>query len=570
LLALGLVLGGLVLLGGVSALALILASKADQPAADRASGSSQVASVPGSDTPAGSLPETSVPRRDLLPDEPPPEPPSYSPPPLGSPSPAKEEPKPREPKAPPLGEMERGGWLTKDAQLHVNQAIDQGVAFLQKKQHPTGPWGPAHRVGMAALPGLTLLECGVPGTDPAVLKVASFIRARADSLRDTYDLALAILFLDRLGDAADEKLIRTFALRLTAGQLPSGGWTYTCPILTPQDEKLLLTALQVTRPRSPLDLFVRTRDGKPPEWFVPVKMQAPSKGPEFTIPRSEKGSDVPGSTIPLGDNDPRDPGKLTRSPTREEVRKALDKLPAPLKNTPALLPIDKAHVVPAGDGTDNSNTHFAILGMWAATRHKVPVDRALALIVMRFRSSQNPDGTWAYHYHKGGVGAGTPAMTGAGLLGLAVGHGLAVGEGKVEHGHKADLKDRAIDHGFDALSNEIGKPFGLFKEWLRKGPKGKTHIVRRAPINLYFLWTVERVGVLYNKKQIGGKEWYSWGVEELLARQEDDGAWRAAGYHGATEITDTCFALLFLRRANLARDLSNKLEFVIQDRTGRP
>ena len=31
--------------------------------------------------------------------------------------------------------------------------------------------------------------------------------------------------------------------------------------------------------------------------------------------------------------------------------------------------------MPANDGTDNSNTQFATLGLWAAGRHGVPMER---------------------------------------------------------------------------------------------------------------------------------------------------------------------------------------------------
>jgi hypothetical protein len=77
-------------------------------------------------------------------------------------------------------------------------------------------------------------------------------------------------------------------------------------------------------------------------------------------------------------------------------------------------------------------------------------------------------------------------MTGAGLLGLEVGHGVT-----------ADLKgadveaageDPRVEQGMKCLSGFIGQPHGL-----------------------YFLWTVERVGMLYNRRTIGDKEWYPGG-----------------------------------------------------------
>jgi hypothetical protein len=122
-----------------------------------------------------------------------------------------------------------------------------------------------------------------------------------------------------------------------------------------------------------------------------------------------------------------------------------------------------------------------------------------------------------------------------------------------------------IENGLAALAQHIGKPLGA--EAMRKGPRGR---VQRAGINLYFLWTVERVGVLYNLRQIGDKEWYTWGAEMLVEGQGLDGSWHHGGYHGSTRVIDTCFALLFLRRANLATDLTRKLEFVIQGKGTSP
>ena len=70
------------------------------------------------------------------------------------------------------------------------------------------------------------------------------------------------------------------------------------------------------------------------------------------------------------------------------------------------------------------------------------------------------------------------------------------------------------------------------------------------------------MGVLYNLPKIGGKDWYAWGRKELLAKQQQDGSWSGKTFWGSTPITDTCFALLFLKQANLAKDLTNKLELL--------
>jgi hypothetical protein len=201
--------------------------------------------------------------------------------------------------------------------------------------------------------------------------------------------------------------------------------------------------------------------------------------------------------------------------------------------------------------TDNSNTQFAILALWTAQRYDVPMNRTLNLIVRRFLTSQNLNGSWDYDYHPGGNVQGkstsSPAMTCVGLIGLAVGHGLAQpAAGQL-------VQDPRILRGLIALYLTIGKP---------SNPPLKT----KPPMqNLYFLWSVERVAVLYNLPKIGDKDWYRWGAQVLVANQEAQGNWSGGGYPGSSPTLDTCLALLFLKRANLVKDLAAKLPFKAAD-----
>ena len=71
----------------------------------------------------------------------------------------------------------------------------------------------------------------------------------------------------------------------------------------------------------------------------------------------------------------------------------------------------------------------------------------------------------------------------------------------------------------------------------------------------YFLWCLERVGVIYDVNQIGGKDWYGWGSDVIVQNQNPGGFWQDK--HG--DVCDTCFAILFLTRANLAKDLTESI-----------
>ena len=64
---------------------------------------------------------------------------------------------------------------------------------------------------------MTLLMCGVPASDPAVQNAARFVRRSTLSLTGTYELSLAIMFLDQLGDPQDRELIRTLECHTCLG-----------------------------------------------------------------------------------------------------------------------------------------------------------------------------------------------------------------------------------------------------------------------------------------------------------------------------------------------------------------
>jgi hypothetical protein len=446
-------------------------------------------------------------------------------------------------------ETAQASWLLPEEQEQVNKAIDRGVEWLKKHQKLNGNWG--GRVGLAALPALTLLECGVKADDICIQKALRHVRLAVPSLRTTYDLALVILFLDRLSDPADKKLIQTCALRLVAGQWPSGGWSYDCPILHPKQEIDLLTVMRARRPKGPLDLFVGGSGGSVPPGFI-------AHDPNASLDKDIQGEPsgdfklLPEGGPATPDSKPPDKDR----PSPAEAKRAWNRLPAELRKLPSLQPPQKSHKLPPRDASDNSNTQFAILGLLAAGRHDLPLERTYALIVQRFHVSQVPDGRWNYHYSSPARPADErPAMTGSGLLGLAVQYGLAHDQARSQ-AKPGQFKDPAVEKGFDYLAQFIGKPLGA------KKPRN-----RKAEINLYFLWTVERCGVLFKRRQIGGKDWYRWGAELLIDAQQDDGSWNNDGYFtrpAVTPITDTCFALLFLKRANLAKELTKKLEFFME------
>jgi hypothetical protein len=195
-----------------------------------------------------------------------------------------------------------------------------------------------------------------------------------------------------------------------------------------------------------------------------------------------------------------------------------------------------------------------------ARRHHVPIGRTIALVEKHFRTTQilsqggaavgvpnrdnlNLDGSWLYDNRQNSSRWAT--MTCSGLLGLAVAHGVS--EDGPEKKQKP-LDDPAVQRALAMLAREIDKP-------------GESR-----PADLYFLWSLERVAVLYELAKVEDKDWYAWGSKALLASQQADGSWKNGGYYGSTPVLDTCFALLFLRQANLAQDLTTKLKLLQKPR----
>jgi hypothetical protein len=170
----------------------------------------------------------------------------------------------------------------------------------------------------------------------------------------------------------------------------------------------------------------------------------------------------------------------------------------------------------------------------------------MAMISDRFHQSQNSDGSWGYNLNNR---VRRDSMTCAGLLGLAVGR--ANGDA-----HDAAQQDPAIARGLQFLGKKVQKPSGIQRP--KKPAANALGIGADSLGDLYWLWSVERVGVIYSLPTIGGKDWYRWGAGLLVEHQGGDGNWSA----GQGPVVDTCFALLFLKRVNVAKDLTLQLQRV--------
>ncbi len=446
----------------------------------------------------------------------------------------------------------------------IEQAIDRGVRFLKQSCAPDqrgkpfrgkpGGWGE----GETALAGLAMLECGVPANDPVIRSITAAIREAAFSETQTYHLALYILYLDRLGDKSDVPIIQMLAVRLLAGQNAAGGWSYRCPLGSNETVAWLRSQL--------LRAELRTGDKSP--------VRPP---PAPSLPKNSK----------------------LAAPPKGRLHPVVSRYAAELQAS-----WDRRELF-----DDNSNTQFAILGVWAARKHGVFVEEALDLIEKRFLTTQCRDGGWPYI----ATTPGSPSMTCAGLLGLAT----AIGRREERHLRSVapsvppqqlkpgapppvkppddpffqppttgDSPARPQDPFFEPPLPKPSEPPAPKKKAEPKEDAGRQKLpfrvrgdardaaVLRGLENLaavlqgqvaakvkwardinhdyYFWWSVERVGVIFGLEKIGPVRWYEHGAAILVDAQNPDGSWQ--GGHG--QVVDTAFALLFLCRSNFVRDLT--------------
>ena len=74
---------------------------------------------------------------------------------------------------------------------------------------------------------------------------------------------------------------------------------------------------------------------------------------------------------------------------------------------------------------------------------------------------------------------------------------------------------------------------------------------RMTAYHYYHLYSIERVGALSGKHEIGGKAWYPRGAKYLVDEQIADGSWVDRTCMNPEDVLGTCFALLFLKKATM-------------------
>ena len=216
-------------------------------------------------------------------------------------------------------------------------------------------------------------------------------------------------------------------------------------------------------------------------------------------------------------------------------------------------PVRKLPVRRTKDGPengDNSNSQYAALGLRAAfdAGISIPGDTvALALKWWKENQKDKPDKQreavstggvdlgpprgWCYHYdnsHEEHKAFGS--MTGGAVASMVIYHYMLGNDW---------WRDGSVKSGLSWVANN-------FSVTVNPGSPCTFGNNERTQYH-YYMYALERVGMLYGTVKIGAHAWYAEGAKELLGAQKEDGSWE--GSDGSNSTWDTCFAILFLKRA---------------------
>lgn len=206
-------------------------------------------------------------------------------------------------------------------------------------------------------------------------------------------------------------------------------------------------------------------------------------------------------------------------------------------------------------GFDLSNTQYALLGLKAADRCglKVPADvwrDALEFLLRHQERDGDPVEVRAnevrgayriewtekarargFRYVEGPRSPVTGSMTTAGAACLLICQSMLWSSRRFT----PEERQRTREGVRDALA-WLQANFTVAMNPGTAGPGESWHY--------YYLYGLERMGILGHLRHVGRHDWYAEGAELLLGEQFDDGSWQ----HG--EVVETAFALLFLKRSS--------------------
>jgi hypothetical protein len=400
-------------------------------------------------------------------------------------------------------------------QVKVDLAIEKGIKYL--KGNNASHLGTRDHVGRKMsnreLVLFTYVHSDVPETD-ADFKTL-FDDMMKDKLEATYCVSLQAMVLEEVERVKHQKRIAQCAKFLVDNQGPQGFWSYGSPSIYVED---------IT-------------------YDIPKRKDVASAG--GTAPGTVKQFELP------------QPGMRTKPRVTNKIKIKKDR---------------------DGEGHDNSNTQYAALGCRACVDAGIILEeKVVDLAIKWLRDCQKKDKEPAEDLVEGGVNG--PDAGGAGKPGVASGGGGATVAGPSQVKRKASPRgwcysDHADHKAYGSMTagaigslaiwdyikdNDEGKKRSWKNDgdihsglvWLGKnfsvtynpGPYEHAKMEENSKHQyLYYMYALERAGMLYGTEMMSTHKWYPEGAKVLIETQGADGHW-------GDGTIDTCFAILFLKRA---------------------
>lgn len=427
----------------------------------------------------------------------------------------------------------------------IESARVKGMDYIKGEQYDDGSWAlEGHDVGITSLCAMGLIENGVPVSDPVIDKAHRFVQKEMENEKGTYDIALAILFLSRVGDRDNRSKIRDLAARLIAGQTVEGGWSYTCPlasvgILSNSDERPKLqpgVGDNSCTQFAVLGLWVSSR------WGVDITSTMSLVGDRFIETQREDGGwpYAPEEWTKLVADADGEGADDKKADAEKEKEKGTDGKPKMKKKEDKYKDKDK------NKDKDKPVVANALPGNKALPGAKAALPGGIEEALPGAGGAGGTGAASAYQ-------PSSPSMTFAGLFCLTVARAAVIRQEQSKT--RVAVKPGSAPNG-PAAEGDTLMSDPSFADGLKKAGEFAASLSAGSP--RYFMWSVERMGVVLGMEKFGETDWFGQGSAALIASQAANGSWG--------DLSDTSFAILFLRKANLGSDISRLLSGEPADR----
>jgi hypothetical protein len=436
----------------------------------------------------------------------------------------------------------------KPSQKEIDQAIDTGAEYLKKMQAADGSWpmGPddlaihfyknhmgPQVLGHTAINLLAILVAEVDPDDPSIARGFKFLIDRRSDFAHTYNCALTLMAIE----AHAERIMKRDRAKNPRDKNPKSKNYYFRQL--PMAERALAEELSVRLYKGQLEDGSWTYGA----WSGPVTTGFGQEGHTGIQPGSapSKPGSAPG---PVGNRPPEPPGERM--------------------------------------GGDLSNTQYALLGLRSAWELGFRFDpevwfKALTCMLQR----QEKTGPKVNRFD---VPAATDEIWGVKKRAPVKGTAVQVGRPEFESRGWGYSKRLSRPEPYGAMTTIGVASLVICKFYLRHYPLMDPKMMERvnasiedgcawlatnfnirdnAPwkdptvayknpkpkIDGYYMYGIERAGVLAGLAHFGEHDWYGLGARVLVDQQQPDGSWSCDMFYEPKREISTCFAILFLKRA---------------------